>query len=168
MGYQHDVEPTFLHPAEISLERTKNIFDTWILDLEHGHGNRHCTGIEYMFSPALYFWTESMAERAAHRIFNFDYTEVMNAVATGRVVAGTREKSLTISVGTGQPPDTTPPDPVPPPQVRITVRQVLDEGFLTNEFKSIAQELSLTVYTKWQQTMSYINKQDALAKTLEI
>lgn len=168
MGYEHDADPTFLHPAEISLERTKNIFDTWILNLQYHNGKARCTAIERSFTFAAYFWTESLhLDLTRDILFHFDYTQLMDNILNARIVINTQGQP---SINSGQHPVITPSHPVPPSEreVRITIRQILNEGFLTSEFKSLAQRLSLIVYTRWQQAISYLNKQDAFTKTLEI
>ena len=167
MGYEHDVDPTFLHPAEISLERTKNIFDTWILELQYHNGRARCTAIERSSTFTSYFWTEPLHLGFTRDIFSFDYTQLMDNIVSGKIVINTQGQP---SINSGQHPVMTPSHPVPPPEreVRITIKQILDEGFLTSEFKSLAQRLSLIVYTRWQQAISYLNRQDAFTKALEI
>jgi hypothetical protein len=170
MGYEHDVDPTFLHPSEISLERTKNIFAPWTLDLQYHDGKTRCTSIGTSFSFTTLFWTKSLESDAIHEIFSFDYTQLMDNILNGKIVVNTQDQLSTTSANSAQHPHMTSSHPVPPRdlEVRITIRQILDQGFLTSEFESIAQRISLIAYTQWQQTISYLDRQYALAKTLEI
>jgi len=167
MGYAHTVGPNFLHPARISLDRTKNIFDTWTLTLKLDNGKTKCTSLESMFTPTRHFLTHDLHAHVIYGIFNFDYSQLMDNIISGKVVINTKHELYT---NTGQHPGTTPSHAVPPDvrEVKIAIKQILDEGFLTTEFKSIAQRLSLNVYNQWQQAISYISKQDAFGKTLEI
>jgi hypothetical protein len=167
MGYEHDIDPTFLHPAEISMERTKNIFDTWTVNLKYHDGKTTCTSIGHYFTFTRYFFTKHLELDIIHDLFTLDYTQLMDNIVSGKIVINTQHQPSTNS---GQHPDMTPSQPVPPAEreATITIKQILDEGFLTSEFKSLAQRLSLIVYTQWQQAISYLNRQDALTRTLEI
>lgn len=167
MGYEHDVHPTFLHPARISLDRTKNIFETWILTLTRHNGKTRCSSIETRFTPTRYLLTQHRYPDVIHKVFSYDYTQLMDAIISGKTVINTRDQpSINIAQRSGTTPSRREPSRVP--QVSITIKQILDEGFLTSEFKSAAQVLSLNACTRWHQAIAYLNRQDLFAETLEI
>lgn len=170
MGYEHDVDPNFLHPAETSLERTRNIFENWALNLQYQNNKATCLSIHVAFTLSSHFFNREQEIDAVNALFNLDYTQLMSNIASGKVVVSPQHQPSRTSVGSGQQPDVTPTHTLqsPPLHVRITIKQILDEGFLTTQFRSIAQRLSLITYARWQQAISYLNKQEAFAKTLEI
>ena len=151
MGYEQELDPTFLHPAEISLDRTRNILGTWVLGLIYDKdGKPQCVSI--YFGHTLSFWGRRSGDIGHREIFSLDFTEVMANIVSGKIAVYTQEH------------------PIVPGDIatRVTVNQILDAGFLTNEFKSIAQRFSLDAYAQWQQAISYLDKKDAFSKTLDI
>lgn len=157
MGYEQEVDPTFLHPAEISLDRTINILGTWLLGFRYDEGKPRCSSLHFGFTfQALNYRVEEID--FIHEIFFFDYTELMDNIVSGKTAINTQGKSARISANTGEHLDVT----------LISIKQILDEGLLTSEFKSIAQRLSLIAYTQWHQAISYLNKKDAFIKTVEV
>jgi hypothetical protein len=151
MGYKQQLDSTFLHPAEISLNRTKNILGNWILGLSYEHDDKpRCTTI--YFGRALSFWGRRAGLSTHHELFYLDFTEVVANIHSGKISAYTEKIPLL------------PKDEA----IRIAVNQILDAGFFTSEFKTIAQRLSLDAYTQWQQAIAYLDKKDAFIKTLDV
>jgi hypothetical protein len=169
MGYEQELDPTFLHPAEISLDRTRNILGAWQLGLTYDDdGKPRCTSI--FFGLTLHFWGWRARDITTNDVFTFDYTEVMANIVSGKTVIDIQKPSFRISPNSGKHPEMLPTLPAIPKELgaRITVNQILDAGFLTSEFKSVAQRFSLDAYAQWQQAISYLDKQDAFIKTLDI
>lgn len=167
MGYEHDVPTTFLHPARISLDRTRNILGAWILTLTRHNGKARCSSIETRITPARYLLTQHQYLDVIHKVFRYDYSQLLDAIVSGKVVINTEDQPSVIAARrAGTTSSRRAPSRVP--EVSISIRQILDERFLTSELKPVAQSLSLNAYTRWQQAISYLNKQDVFAQTLEI
>lgn len=156
MGYEQEVDPTFLHPAEISLERTKRILSGWELSLSYDEGKPRCTSVAVGFIFQSFSYTTDQLD-VVHHIFSFDYTELWDSIASGKTAVHIQERPATISSDTGKHIDVS----------LISIKQILDEGFLTSEFKSIAQTLSFLAYTRWHQGISLLNKQHSFIETVE-
>lgn len=170
MGYDHDLDPNFLHPAEISLKQTKNILEGWSIDLryENNVASRGSISVERIIP--LEFVARDLEYGIVDSLFSLDYTELTRSIASGKVLVKPQHQPSGTSVSTAQQLDMRPTHPPTqsPLYVRITFNQILDEGFLITELKSIAQRFSSTAYSRWQQATSYLTKQDSFAKTLEI
>ena len=151
MGYEHELDRTFLHPEEISLDRTRNILGNWQLSLSHDKDdNPYCSSI--YFGDTLAFWGRRAGDISTHDLFSCDYTQVMANIVSGKIAIN-NSKPPTITDAT---------------RIKITANQILDAGLLTIEFKSIAQKFSLDAYGQWQQAIAYLDRKDALIKTLDI
>jgi len=148
MGYDHEVEPNFVHPAEISLERTKNILGSWQILFKYNNK-------AYLASISLGRTLILFDEPAApflRPILQLDYTEFISHIASGKIVANVAEQ----------------PPKLDEREFTTSVEQILNAGFFISEFKSIAQIMSSRAYAQWQQAISYINKRDAFIETVDI
>lgn len=171
MGYEHQVDPPFVHPARISLARTKNILGNFILSFRYHKGKMQCTSLS--FATISYFWRYRKEELdPLDDALFLDYTELMDSIASGRIKISLdiQNKQHPTSINTSPHLlDTVQGDPFAPggPELTISIKQILDAGFFTSEFKSIAQKLSLLAYPPWQQAISYLDKQDAFIETVK-
>ena len=103
-------------------------------------------------------------------IITLDYAKILSDILSDKTTANVELQPLNISVSSGKQPDMTisPPSARDKQEINISVKQILDKGFFTSEFKSVAQIMSSRAYTQWQQAVSYINKRDAFIETVEV
>jgi hypothetical protein len=150
MGYHNELDPAFRHPAQISLDRTRNILGKWELELGYDHDGKALIRSVY-YGHTLAFWGR-WAGDTSHQLFSLDFNELMANIASGKIAIHTRKHPLS------------PKDKL----ITITVNQILDAGSLTSQFKSIAQKLSLAAYAQWQEAIAYLHKKDLVIETLGI
>jgi len=153
MGYDDDVDSTFLHPSDISLDRTKNILGFLQLEIKQ---NGKPEPISMYSTVSFHFYGVPIWDIFSE-LRAFDYTGLLANIVSGKVVTNTKEIPFSLRRGGAKEKSTW-----------ISVGQILDEGFLTSEFKSVAQRISSHAYNIWLQTTSYLNQQDALIKTVEV
>ena len=156
MGYQHELDPSFVHPPEMSLDRTKNILGSWELTLEYD-GQPHCAILA--FHRALgSFGADPTPLHLLHlyltRVMQADCAELISNALAGNIPVVTTQPLRTTSNR--------------PNQVTLTARDILDAGFLTTELQAVAQEISYRAYTQWQQAISYLSRRDAIIEALDL
>jgi len=142
MGYEHDLDPNFLLPAEISLERTKNIVDSWEIGFVYNAAPR----LSFIgFGRTLFFFNPDELD-LLNPILTLDYTKVLPNILKDITPRHSARNER---------------------EIMIPVSPILDKGFFTSEFQSVAQAISAIAYTRWQEALSYLNKRDAFIETLE-
>jgi hypothetical protein len=166
MGYDHEVDPNFLLPAEISLERTKNIVGSWEIGFLY-NGPPHLTYISFGRTLVLF---EPNEHQYVAPIFALDYPKALLHILKDKTAANVELQPFSISLTANQQPDITPslPSALHEKEVSITVRQILDSGFFTSEFQSVAQTMAARAYARWQEAVSYLKKRDAFIETVEV
>jgi hypothetical protein len=153
MGYQQEVPPTFLHPSEISPDRIKNILGAWILGIRY-NGRPYLFSIDSKIPLVFYDYPVGHLLSVLEAI---DFTEVIANIVTGKIIPKPKGRTFRPS-----------PRPAKGKFTSISINEILDADLLTSEFRSLAQQLSLHAYETWHQATSYINKQDAFIKTVEV
>jgi len=149
MGYEHEVEPNFVHPAEISPKRTKNILGSWQIAFRYNN-EPHLASINFGRTLLLFDHPEIPFLKP---ILQLDYTEIIPHIISGKIAANVAEQPLTLDERES---------------TTISVEQILNAGFFISEFKSVAQIMSSRAYARWQQAVSYINKRDAFIETVDV
>jgi len=168
MGYENEVEPTFVHPKEISLERTKNILGSWRITFGY-NGESQPRLLSIMFGRTLILFDNT--ERAfLNPMLRLDHAELIPHILSGKIAASTEQLPLRTPVSIGEHPDKppTPPSALDNLEITVSVKQILDAGFYISEYKSVAKAMSSRAYTRWQQAVIQINKRDAFIETVDI
>ncbi len=156
MGYDHDVEYSFIHPEAMSLERTKNILGSYLMGFtENGKPlmNRLYWGYRNNY------W-DYLGSGLTMELFHLDYTEVISSISSGKFVINIEEsiRQFLISISKHDKEKLT----------WISINQMLDEGFLINEIQQIAQNISSQAYILWNKAISYINTEDSFINTFDM
>jgi len=142
MGYEHPLDPNFLLPAEMSLERTKVILNYWDIGFVH-NGAPHRTFIG--FGRTLSFIANDYS--FIKPILNLPYTKVLPDILKDITpLHSLRDEREFI----------------------ISVRQMLDKGFFNKEFQSVAQTMATYAHARWQEAVSYLKKREAFIETFEL
>jgi hypothetical protein len=142
MGYEHPLDPNFLLPAEMSLERTKVILNSWDIGFVHnGAPRRTFIG----FGRTMDFFQNDRS--FIKPILDLPYTQVLPDILKDIIpLPSLRDEREFI----------------------ITFRQLLDKGLFNKEFRSLAQAMATYAYARWQEALSYLKKQDAVIETFEL
>jgi hypothetical protein len=142
MGYEHPLEPNFLLPAEMSLERTNVILKSWDIGFVH-NGTPSITFIGFGRTMDFFGNDRSFIKP----ILNLPYATVLPDVLKDNTPLPTLRYER---------------------ECFISVKQFLDKGFFTNEFQLVAQTIATYAYARWQEAVSYLKRRDASIQTFQI